>query len=285
MIHVKHFYHSDTFTLSYLVYDDQSKQAAIIDPVLDFDFASGTTSETFIDTQVSFIKDNNLSLEWILETHAHADHISGAHFLKQKAGGKIAIGAGITQVQQHFMPLFAMDKDYPMDGSQFDRLLEQGDRLELGSFHIDVLEVPGHTPDSVCYHIEGHAFVGDTLFMPDSGSARCDFPGGSAAALYQSIQKIYALGDDTQLYMCHDYQPQGRELRYLTTVAEQKASNIQINQIVSEQEYIEKREARDAQLSYPRYILPSLQFNLLAGQLPKPAANGIAYIRIPLNQL
>jgi len=285
MLKIQHFFHKDTFTLSYLLYDEESLEAAIIDPVLDFDYASGRVKTHFIEQQVAELKRLKLTLRWILDTHAHADHISGAHYLKEMAGGTIAIGEGITQVQRHFMPLFDMEKRYPADGSQFDKLLKDGEKLSLGSRQIHVIATPGHTPDSVSYIIENNAFVGDTIFMPDSGSARCDFPGGDAKQLYNSIQKLFALGDETMLYMCHDYQPKGRELAYKVTVAQQKAENIQINETVNQAEYVEKRTKRDAELTYPRYILPSIQLNILAGALPEEESNGIAYIKLPLNKL
>ncbi|WP_371186001.1 MBL fold metallo-hydrolase [Thalassotalea maritima] len=281
-IQIQHFFHQPTFTLSYIVFDDVSGDAAIIDPALDFDPVASAVDVSFSQTLIHFIESRQLTLRYILETHAHADHISSAFYIKQHLGGKIAIGRHITDIQKTFKTVFNLIKDFNTDGVQFDLLLDEGDCLPLGQHTVKVLETPGHTPDSLTYVINDNAFVGDTLFMPDSGSARCDFPGGDARLLYQSIHKIYALGDETKLYMCHDYQPGGRELRFVTTVAEQKADNIQINDGVSEAQYVQVREARDATLANPKLIYPSLQCNIQAGNLPAPEEDNQRYFKTPI---
>jgi glyoxylase-like metal-dependent hydrolase (beta-lactamase superfamily II) len=280
MIHIQAFFHQSSNTLTYVVADQQSKQCAVVDPVLDFDIVSGEIGEQSIDEVIAYINAQSLKVKWILETHAHADHVSSAQRLKAKTGGMVAIGEHITRVQQHFAKVFNLD--IALDGSQFDQLLKEGDRLPLGEYHIDVLHTPGHTPDSISYVIDGNAFVGDTLFTPDSGSARCDFPGGSASELFHSIQKLYALGDQTNLYMCHDYMPGGRELTYKMTVAQQKQLNIHIKDTTELEDYVAVREKRDATLSLPKLILPSIQLNIIAGQLPPAESNQQYYIKIPL---
>ncbi|MEW6998650.1 MBL fold metallo-hydrolase [Colwelliaceae bacterium BS250] len=282
-LQIQHFFHPASFTISYIVFDEQTKHCAIIDPALDFDSLASSVDCKFADSMIDFIHINKLNVRYILETHAHADHISSAFYIKNKVGGEICIGKGITGIQKTFKIIFNLVKNFNTQGVQFDRLLSNGDKLTLGEFEFTVLATPGHTPDSVTYVIDGNAFIGDTLFMPDSGSARCDFPGGDAALLYQSIQKIYALDDDTNLYICHDYQPGGRELKYLTTVREQKASNIQISMNVSEAEYIEKREARDATLANPKLIFPALQCNIQAGALPAEDDNDLHFFKTPIS--
>lgn len=281
-LQIQHFFHPASFTISYVVFDEQTKQCAIIDPAIDYDALASSVDSTFANTIIDFVKSNNLDVRYIFETHAHADHISSAFYIKQKVGGEICIGKGITGIQKTFKTVFNLAKDFNTKGVQFDRLLTDGDTLPLGEFKFSILATPGHTPDSVTYVIDGNAFIGDTLFMPDSGSARCDFPGGDAALLFQSIQSIYALGDDTNLYICHDYQPGGRELKYLTTVGEQKASNIQIAMHVSEAEYIEKREARDSTLANPKLIFPSLQCNIQAGALPAEDDSDLHFFKTPI---
>jgi len=282
-LQIEQFFHKASFTLTYIVFDDVSKDCAIIDPALDYDVVASSVDTVYAKQLIAFVKNNNLTVNYILETHAHADHISCAFYLKQQLGGKIAIGSSIRDIQKTFKTVFNLAKDFNTDGVQFDLLLNESDKLPLGNFEIDVLATPGHTPDSVTYVIDGNAFIGDTLFMPDSGSARCDFPGGDAALLYSSIQKIYALGDDTKLFMCHDYQPGGRELKYITTVAEQKAENIQISNGVSEADYVQVREARDSTLANPKLIFHSLQCNIQAGDMPVADDDSRHFFKLPIS--
>lgn len=280
---VKAFFDEATFTVSYVVSDPASGRAAIIDPVLDFDPASGRTSTVSADKVVAFVKENKLTIDWILETHVHADHISGAPFLKEQLGGQTAIGRGVTAVQSTFKSVFNLS-DLAADGSQFDHLFDDGDTFDIGSIRARVTATPGHTPACVTYVIGNTAFVGDTLFMPDFGTARTDFPGGSAAQLYRSIQKIFALPDDTRLFMCHDYKAPGRdEFAWETTVAAQRDGNIHINEGVSEQAFVDTREGRDRQLGMPKLLLPAIQVNIRAGRLPDPENNDIRYLKIPIN--
>lgn len=280
---VKAFFDEATFTVSYVVSDPASGRAAIIDPVLDFDPASGRTSTASADKVVVFVKENKLTIDWILETHVHADHISGAPFLKEQLGGQTAIGRGVTAVQSTFKSVFNLS-DLATDGSQFDHLFDDGDTFDIGSIRARVTATPGHTPACVTYVIGNTAFVGDTLFMPDFGTARTDFPGGSAAQLYRSIQKIFALPDDTRLFMCHDYKAPGRdEFAWETTVAAQRDGNIHINKGVSEQAFVDTREGRDRQLGMPKLLLPAIQVNIRAGRLPDPENNDIRYLKIPIN--
>ena len=280
---VKAFFDEATFTVSYVVSDAATGRAAIIDPVLDYDAASGRTKTKSADEIVKFVREKNLAVDWLLETHIHADHLSGVPCLKQQLGGQSGIGSAVCQVQETFRDVFNL-KDLATDGSQFDRLFEDGDTFAVGSIEATVLATPGHTPACVTYVLGDAAFVGDTLFMPDFGSARTDFPGGNAAQLYDSIRKILALPDETRLFMCHDYKAPGRdEFAWETSVAEQRAANIHINDAVSREQFIEMREGRDAQLGMPKLILPSLQVNLRAGQLPDPEDNDIRYLKIPLD--
>lgn len=280
---VKAFFDEATFTVSYVVSDPASGRAAIIDPVLDFDPASGRTSTASADKVVAFVKENKLTIDWILETHVHADHISGAPFLKEQLGGQTAIGRGVTAVQSTFKSVFNLS-DLAADGSQFDHLFDDGDTFDIGSIRARVTATPGHTPACVTYVIGNTAFVGDTLFMPDFGTARTDFPGGSAAQLYRSIQKIFALPDDSRLFMCHDYKAPGRdEFAWETTVAAQRDGNIHINKGVSEQAFVDTREGRDRQLGMPKLLLPAIQVNIRAGRLPDPENNDIRYLKIPIN--
>ncbi|AWL12470.1 putative metallo-hydrolase [Saliniradius amylolyticus] len=284
-INVQHFYHEDTGTLTYVIHEPSSAEAAVIDPVLDFDYAAGRTDTTSIDAIVAYLRQNRLTLKWVLETHAHADHLTAAQHLKKQLGGTIAIGRGITQVQSTFCEVFNLGEEQDVTGRDFDHLFAEGEHFSLGSVEGQILATPGHTNDSISYVIDGNAFVGDTLFMPDAGTARCDFPGGSASLLYQSIQKLYALGDEIKIWACHDYKPEGRELRYMATVAEHKANNIHVNADTSEAAFVEKREARDATLAMPRLIVPSIQVNIRAGLLPEPESNGVRYLKVPLNHL
>lgn len=283
MLHpiIKAFFHHDSSTLTYVVHCQRTKKCCVIDAALDYDIYSGDISSGPLEEITQYIITNELDVEWLLETHAHADHVTGARKLKEKVGGTIAVGVGIRDVQQSVKTMLHLKEDV-LTTLVFDRLLEDGQSLELGDLTINVMATPGHTPDSLTYVIANNAFVGDTLFMPDSGSARCDFPNGSAATLYQSIQRIYQLGDNTRLFMCHDYRPQGRELAYITTVAEQKQHNIQVNASVSEQEYVQIRETRDAKLAIPRLLYPALQVNIRGGYLPAPEDNGQCYIKMPM---
>lgn len=288
-LQVEGFFDPDTWTLSYLVLDSQTKACAIIDSVLDYDPKSGRTSTQSADKIIARVQELGAQVQWILETHVHADHLSAAPYLQQVLGGKLAIGSRITQVQDTFGKLFNLDSEFARDGSQFDRLLVDGDVLMIGGLKLTAMHTPGHTPACMTYVVSNAsqqvAFVGDTLFMPDYGTARCDFPGGDARTLYQSINKIFSLPDDTVLYMCHDYQPDGRELRYISSVAEQRANNIHVHQGVTENEFVQLRETRDATLDMPVLILPSVQINMRAGHFPQPEDNGIAYLKIPLNSL
>lgn len=283
--HIEAFYDSITGTISYVVCDAPSGHAAVIDPVLDYDPKSGRTRTASADKLVEFIHGNTLTVEWILETHAHADHLSAAHYLKGMFGGKIAIGSRIGQVQTVFKRLFNLESDFPQDGSQFDHLFVDDETFRIGRLTAHALFVPGHTPADMAYRIGDAVFVGDTLFMPDVGTARCDFPGGDASALYGSIRKLLALPDSTRLFMCHDYPPASRTPAWETTVAQQRKNNIHIRDGVGEGDFIAMRQKRDASLEMPVLILPSIQVNIRAGALPAPENNGISYLKIPLNAL
>ncbi len=279
------FFDEATFTVTYVAADPESAHAAIIDPVLDYDPASGRTSTSSADAVAAFVGDNGLTVDWILETHVHADHLSAAPYLKDKLGGQVAIGRNVAAVQQTFKGVFNID-DLATDGSQFDHLFDDGDEFEVGSIAGSVIGTPGHTPACITYVVGDAAFVGDTLFMPDFGTARTDFPGGDAGLLYDSIQKILALPDDTRLFMCHDYKAPGRdEFAWETSVAEQRETNVHINSKISRDEFVAMREERDAQLGMPKLILPSIQVNVRAGRLPEPEANGVSYLKIPLDAL
>lgn len=282
---VNAFFDEATFTVTYVVSDPTTGRAAIIDPVLDFEAASGRTSTASADDVVAYVKKNELEIDWILETHVHADHISGAPYLKERLGGQTAIGSGVTAVQSTFKNVFNL-ADLATDGSQFDHLFDDGDTFELGSISGRVIATPGHTPACVTYVIGDTAYVGDTLFMPDFGTSRTDFPGGSAAQLYGSIQKILALPDDTRLFMCHDYKAPGRDkFAWETTVAAQRDNNIHINKSVSEAAFVKTREGRDRQLGMPKLLLPAIQVNIRAGRLPDPENNDIRYLKIPIDAI
>lgn len=274
-----------TFTVTYVVHNGPGSQCVIIDSVLDYDPKSGRTRTTAADRVVNFVTSNDLKVSWILETHAHADHLSAAPYLRAKLGGKIAIGDHITEVQGKFKDIFNLEPEFKLDGSQFDVLLKEGEQFTAGELLGEVLFVPGHTPACVAYQFGDAVFVGDTLFMPDVGTARCDFPGGDARALYASTRKILSLPDDTRLFMCHDYPPNGRAVRFETTVAEQRALNIHVNDGVTEDEFVAMRTKRDATLDMPVLMLPAVQINIRAGNLPPAEANGVAYAKIPLNLL
>ncbi|WP_333608258.1 MBL fold metallo-hydrolase [Arsukibacterium sp.] len=284
-IHVEMFFDKDSSTFSYLVIDSATKQAAVIDPVLNYDAAAGTISTEGADQILAFINTQQLKVDWILETHAHADHLSAAQYLKRHTSAAIAIGKGICQVQQTFKTFFNInDAELQANGDYFDVLFADQQQFTIGQLSAKVINTPGHTNDSVSYLIGQHLFVGDSLFMPDAGTARCDFPGGDANILFQSIQRLYQLPEDTIMYMCHDYQPDGRELRYKTTVAEQKQTNIHVTANTEQQAFVSKREARDKTLAVPRLIYPAVQVNIRAGQLPVAEQNGRRYIKIPLTE-
>ncbi len=282
---VKAFFDAATYTVTYVVSDPATQRAAIVDPVLDYDAASGRTSTTSADAVEEYIRENDLAVDWILETHVHADHLSGAPYLKGRLGGKTAIGRDVTAVQEVFKGVFNLD-DLATDGSQFDELFTDGDEFDVGEITGQVIATPGHTPACVTYVIGDAVFVGDTLFMPDFGTARTDFPGGDAATLFDSIQKILSLPDDYRLFMCHDYKAPGRDVfAWETTVREQREKNIHINDSVSRDDFIEMREGRDARLGMPALILPSIQINVRAGEFPPAEGNDVRYLKIPLDAL
>lgn len=274
-----------TWTITYVVHQGIGTACAIIDSVLDYDPKSGRTSTTSADKVIDYVKANQLHVEWILETHAHADHVSAAPYLKKHLGGKVAIGNHITQVQKVFKGIFNLEPEFKHDGSQFDHLLASDDAFKVGNLTGKVLFVPGHTPACVAYQFGDAVFVGDTLFMPDVGTARCDFPGGNASHLYASTRKILSLPAETRLFMCHDYPPNDRPVAFETTVAEQREKNIHVHDGITESQFIEMRTKRDATLEMPVLILPAVQINIRAGELPPPEANGVSYVKIPLNAL
>lgn len=282
---IRAFFDPRTSTVSYVVSDPDTRKAAVIDPVLDFDFKSGRTSTESADAVLAYLRDNGLELEWILETHAHADHLSGARHIQEQAGGKIAIGARIREVQRVFKKLYNLEREFLPDGGQFDHLFEDGETFTIGSIEAVALAAPGHTPADMAYLVADALFTGDSLFMPDVGSARADFPGGDARELYRSIRRLLSLPPQTRMFVCHDYPPSDRAPRWETSVAEQRASNIHARDGISEDEFVAMREARDATLEVPALILPSLQVNVRAGRLPPADDNGVAYLRIPINAL
>ncbi len=282
---VQSFFDSATWTMSYVVYEKEGAACAIIDSVLDYDPKSGRTLTTSADKLVAFVQAKNLRVAWILETHVHADHLSAAHYLRRKLGGKIAIGAAITDVQNVFKRIFNLEPEFQPDGHQFDHLLQDGETFAIGALQAEALSVPGHTPACMAYRIGDAVFVGDTLFMPDVGTARCDFPGGDAVTLYRSVRRLLSLPPATRLFMCHDYPPEGRPAAWETTVAAQRAGNIHIRDGISEQEFVTMRTARDARLNMPVLILPSVQVNIRAGEMPPKDDNGVSYLKIPLNAL
>lgn len=282
---VEPFLDLDTETWSYVVYDEPGGHAAVIDPVLDFDPKSGRTSTAGAERLVAFIRANNLTLEWILDTHAHADHLSAAPFIRDQLGGKIGIGEKIRDVQKIFRDVFNLEREFLTDGSQFDHLFADGETFRIGKLEAMVIYTPGHTPADMSWLIGDSIFVGDTLFMPDGGTARCDFPGGDARTLYRSIQKLLSFPSHTRLYLCHDYPPNDRDHQCLTTVEEQKRSNIHVHDGISEDEFVALREARDATLDMPRLILPSIQVNIRAGEMPPAEDNGVVYLKIPVNRI
>lgn len=283
---IKAFFDERTWTVSYVVADNATQAAAVVDPVLDFDFRSGRTTTDQADKVLAHIRDHGLEVQWILETHAHADHLSGARYLQEHVGGRIAIGEGIKEVQATFKKLYNLDRNFLPDGAQFDHLFKDDEVFKIGNIEARALWVPGHTPADMAYMVNDAVFVGDTLFMPDVGTARADFPGGDAHTLYRSTRRILALPPETKIFVCHDYPPNGsREAAWETTVAEQRASNIHVRDGVSEEEFVKMRNARDAMLEVPTLILPSIQVNIRAGRLPPAEDDGVSYLKIPLNAL
>jgi glyoxylase-like metal-dependent hydrolase (beta-lactamase superfamily II) len=281
---IQSFFDPATFTVTYVVADPVRKRAAIIDSVLDYDPKSGRTSHASADLVVAYVKQAGLTVDWLLETHAHADHLSAAPYLQAQLGGGIGIGQHIREVQGVFKKVFNA-KDMNTEGAEFDHLFEDGQIFRIGDLEVRVMHTPGHTPACLTYVVGQDAFVGDTLFMPDYGTARCDFPGGDAATLYQSIQKVLALPPQTRLHLCHDYPPAGREATWETTVVDQRAHNIHVHDGVTEADFVALRTARDKTLAMPVLILPAVQVNVRAGHMPPPEDNGVAYLKIPINAL
>ncbi|MDG2244199.1 MAG: MBL fold metallo-hydrolase [Rhodospirillaceae bacterium] len=284
-LRVTAFFDEQTFTVSYLVCESRGRKAVIIDSVLDFDASSARTSTKSADKILAAVQSESLQVEWVLETHVHSDHLSAAPYLKAELGAAVAIGAHITTVQREFGQVFNLGADLARDGSQFDRLLKDGDVLRVGELDINAWHTPGHTPACMTYLIGDAAFVGDTLFMPDYGTARCDFPGGNAAVMYQSIQRILTLPEETRIFVCHDYGPDGRPFEWESTVAEQRAANKHIKEGVPKEKFVSMRTARDATLAMPALILPSVQVNIRAGEFPPPEENGVSYLKLPLNTI
>ncbi len=279
------FYDPLTGTVTYVVWDTATRRAAVIDPLLDFEFKAGRTSTGSADAVLACLAEQQLQVDWILETHAHADHLSAARYLQGRVGGRIAIGENIRAVQAVFKKIYNLERSFLPDGSQFDHLFRDGETFRIGEVEATALLVPGHTPADMAYLVDGQVFVGDTLFMPDVGSARADFPGGDAHQLYRSMRRLLDLPPDTVMYVCHDYPPPNRPPRWETTVADQRARNIHVHDGIGETEFVAMRTARDAQLEVPALILPSLQVNVRAGQLPPAESDGISYLKIPLNVL
>jgi len=282
---IRPFFDEKTGTITYVISANSSKHAAIVDPVLDFDLKSGRTSTQAAEKVLEYVRDAGLIVEWILETHAHADHLSGARYMQQQVGGRIAIGEHIREVQATFKKFYNLERSFLPDGSQFDHLFKDGETFRIGDVEATALLVPGHTPADMAYLIDGAVFVGDTLFMPDVGSARADFPGGDARVLYRSMGRILALPLETRVFVCHDYPPKDRQPRWETTVAEQRTLNIHIRDGISEDQFVQMRTARDATLGVPALILPSIQVNVRAGHLPPAESDGVSYLKIPLNVL
>jgi glyoxylase-like metal-dependent hydrolase (beta-lactamase superfamily II) len=279
------FFEETTNTVSYVVRDPASSSCALIDAVMDIDYAAGRIAYTSADTMIAFVKEQGLKVEWLIETHVHADHLSAAPYIQRICGGQIGIGEHITIVQETFGKVFNEGTEFQRDGSQFDHLFKDGDEYQIGALKAFAMHTPGHTPACMTHVIGDAAFVGDTLFMPDGGSARADFPGGDSRILYRSIRKVLSLPEQMRLFMCHDYGPNGREIRWETTVAEQRAHNIHVRDGISEDEFVAMREARDKTLDMPRLIIPSLQVNMKAGELPAPDPSGKRFLKVPLNVL
>jgi glyoxylase-like metal-dependent hydrolase (beta-lactamase superfamily II) len=282
---VKGFFDPDTNTISYCVQDPGSKACALYDSVLDFDFASGRTSKKSADELIAYVREQGLSVEWIIETHVHADHLSAAPYLQEELGGKLGIGARVIEVQDIFGKIFNEGTEFQRDGSQFDALFEEGDTYQIGGLDAFVMATPGHTPACMCHVIGDVIIVGDTLFMPDGGSARADFPGGDARELYQSIRKVLSLPESMRMFICHDYGPGGRESAWETTVGQQRGENIHVKDGIDEEAYVKMRTERDAQLAMPKLIIPSVQVNMRAGDMPEPDSDGKRYLKVPVDEL
>lgn len=282
---IEHFYDEPTGTISYVVVDPATGHAAVIDPVLGYDPVSGRTDPLPAKRLLDWIDERDCRIQWILETHAHADHLTAAQWIRESHGGTVAIGRGICSVQKHFAAIFNLGPSFVADGEQFDHLFDDGETFRIGTIDCQVMGTPGHTRDSISYVVGDAVFVGDSLFMEDFGTARCDFPGGDPSQLYKSIQALFRLPDETRLYMCHDYRPGGRELRWLSTVAEQKQNNIHVKSGTSEADFVQMRTARDRQLDLPKLIVPAIQVNIRAGHLPEREDNGVSYLKMPVNKL
>lgn len=282
---IETFFEESTNTISYIVYDNHGGSCAIIDPVLDYEAKSGRVSTQFSDKLIAFIRNHQLTVAWILETHAHADHLSSAHYLKSKLGGKIAIGGRIPAVQETFKKLFNLGNEFIPDGRHFDHLFSDDETFQVGQLSAKAISVPGHTPADIAYQFGDVIFIGDTLFMPDVGTARADFPGGDAHQLFKSIQKLLEYPPETRLFMCHDYPPTDRTIQWQSTVAEQRAHNIHVHDGINEEDFVAMRTARDATLDLPTLLLPSIQANIRAGDLPPAEENGVSYFKIPVNVL
>tara|TARA_B100000524_G_scaffold255354_1_gene138255 strand:- start:37 stop:930 length:894 start_codon:yes stop_codon:yes gene_type:complete len=284
-LRIKGFFDNQTSTISYVVHDNIEKKCAVIDSVLDFDYSSGDIDYVNADKIISYVDQNKLNVEWLIETHVHADHLSASPYIQKKLGGKIGISEKISDIQNIFGKTFNAGTEFQRDGSQFDKLFEDNDEYKIGNINCKVINTPGHTPACTAHVIGNSIFVGDTLFMPDLGSARADFPGGDARQLYRSIQKILSYPDETRIFVCHDYPPSSREVKWSTTVGEQKENNVHVKTSILEDEFVKIREARDKTLNMPKLIIPSIQVNMRAGNLPPPEDNGSVYIKVPINSI
>ena len=284
-LHIKGFFDDQTSTISYVVHDNIEKKCAVIDSVLDFDYSSGDIDYVNADKIISYVDQNKLNVEWLIETHVHADHLSASPYIQKKLGGKIGISEKISDIQNIFGKTFNAGTEFQRDGSQFDKLFKDNDEYKIGNINCKVINTPGHTPACTAHVIGNSIFVGDTLFMPDLGSARADFPGGDARQLYRSIQKILSYPDETRIFVCHDYPPSSREVKWSTTVGEQKEKNVHVKTSILEDEFVKIREARDKTLNMPKLIIPSIQINMRAGNLPPPEDNGSVYIKVPINSI
>jgi glyoxylase-like metal-dependent hydrolase (beta-lactamase superfamily II) len=284
-LRIKGFFDNQTSTISYVVHDNIEKKCAVIDSVLDFDYSSGDIDYVNADKIISYVDQNKLNVEWLIETHVHADHLSASPYIQKKLGGKIGISEKISDIQNIFGKTFNAGTEFQRDGSQFDKLFKDNDEYKIGNINCKVINTPGHTPACTAHVIGNSIFVGDTLFMPDLGSARADFPGGDARQLYRSIQKILSYPDHTRIFVCHDYPPSSREVKWATTVGEQKENNVHVKTSILEDEFVKIREARDKTLNMPKLIIPSIQVNMRAGNLPPPEDNGSVYIKVPINSI
>ncbi len=284
-LHIKGFFDDQTSTISYVVHDNIEKKCAVIDSVLDFDYSSGDIDYVNADKIISYVDQKKLNVEWLVETHVHADHLSASPYIQKRLGGKIGISEKISDIQNIFGKTFNAGTEFQRDGSQFDKLFKDNDEYKIGNINCKVINTPGHTPACTAHVIGNSIFVGDTLFMPDLGSARADFPGGDARQLYRSIQKILSYPDETRIFVCHDYPPSSREVKWSTTVGEQKENNVHVKTSILEDEFVKIREARDKTLKMPKLIIPSIQVNMRAGNLPPPEDNGSVYIKVPINSI